>query len=231
MDVKGFSDEKIKEHYRSTYFYDGTRQARHGKAYERYWFTRRIREITRDLRPFSRGKVLEIGCGTGAITEGVASALPNLDITATDISPQLIKKCREYYPHSRVKYEVADAFKLNYRENSFDAVIAVEVIEHVLDHKAMIKEAARVLKPGGIIIIDTPYKFHPLWKLEWLRRILGTDKGGDYRKGGKHFEPVHFSFSASDLKKILPEELVYLRHKQIALGITLHLVARKSLSQ
>ena len=57
--------------------------------------------------------------------------------------------------HSAV---VADAFSLPFNENVFDYVIASEIIAHVVDPATFVKNLVQILKPGGTLIVTTPYK-------------------------------------------------------------------------
>ena len=96
--------------------------------------------------------VLECACGTGLLSTVIAEKCRHL--TATDFSKKMLRKaqknCREY---SNIKFETADITALKYPDNSFDKVVAGNVI-HLLDEplKAL-SELDRVCKPGGTLII------------------------------------------------------------------------------
>ncbi len=77
----------------------------------------------------------------------------SLDISVTN--PAIAKKL---YPNEKHFGITADSFHLPFNDNSFDCVIASEIIEHVFDPAAFIKELFRVVKKGGSLIITTPYK-------------------------------------------------------------------------
>ncbi len=96
--------------------------------------------------------VLECGCGTGMLTEVIASNC--LSLTATDFSLKMLEKASEKFSnYENIKFETANILKLDYKDNSFDKVLAANVI-HLLEnpHKAL-NELNRVCKPGGKIII------------------------------------------------------------------------------
>ncbi len=98
--------------------------------------------------------VLECACGTGMLTRHIAPAC--MHIVATDFSEKMLErarhKCRDY---SNASFEYADILHLDYPDESFDKVVAANVI-HLLDEplKAL-SELDRVCRKGGSIIIPT----------------------------------------------------------------------------
>ena len=102
----------------------------------------------------SDDEVLECACGTGMLTRHIAPACKH--IIATDFSVKMLEraryKCRDY---SNASFEYADILHLDYPDESFDKVVAANVI-HLLDEplKAL-SELDRVCRKGGLIIIPT----------------------------------------------------------------------------
>ncbi|MDO4866678.1 MAG: methyltransferase domain-containing protein [Clostridia bacterium] len=112
-----------------------------------------LREIVADLiRPGDR--VLECACGTGLLTGVIAPRCAHL--TATDFAPKMLarakKNCAAF---GNITFEPADITALGYPDDSFDVVVAGNVI-HLLDEpmKAL-RELDRVCGPGGHLIIPT----------------------------------------------------------------------------
>jgi len=98
--------------------------------------------------------VLECACGTGLLTEVIAPRCSRL--TATDFAPRMLARAMKNCAGlSNITFERADITKLDYPGDSFDAVVAGNVI-HLLDEplKAL-RELERVCKPGGLLIIPT----------------------------------------------------------------------------
>lgn len=98
--------------------------------------------------------VLECACGTGMISEKIATKCKRL--VATDYSEGMLKqtrkKCKKY---NNVEIRKADITKLDFPDNSFDVVVAANII-HLLDEPyKTVEELNRVCKIGGIIIIPT----------------------------------------------------------------------------
>lgn len=102
------------------------------------------------------GRVLEVGVGTGISLPFYAS---NLRIFGTDISEAMLQKAKKRVADLRLKnvegLAVMDAEKLEFPDDSFDVVMAQYVLTAVPDPEAALDEFARVLRPGGELIILT----------------------------------------------------------------------------
>ena len=99
-------------------------------------------------------KVLECACGTGAISKYIAPKSRHL--IATDFSDKMLKEAaKKLRKFTNVSVEKENITKLSYADESFDKVVAGNVI-HLLDKPyAVIEELMRVCKPGGKVIIPT----------------------------------------------------------------------------
>ena len=99
--------------------------------------------------------VLDLGCAGGFMAE----ALDDLGATVTGIDPA--KEAIEAAQiHARqggksIRYDVGIGEALPYDDAAFDAVVCVDVLEHVQDLGQVVREVARVLKPGGMFLFDT----------------------------------------------------------------------------
>jgi 2-polyprenyl-6-hydroxyphenyl methylase/3-demethylubiquinone-9 3-methyltransferase len=99
--------------------------------------------------------ILDLGCGNGAFTALLASK--GFEVTGCDMSKTGIIIAREQYPNiSWCEQNLQNPLPNEYQEK-FDAVISVEVIEHLLLPRQLIKNANFALKPNGLFIITTPY--------------------------------------------------------------------------
>ncbi len=96
--------------------------------------------------------VLEIGCGSGGATEFILKYFSPKKIIATDLDRRLIVLAKRNVKNKKVAFEKADATKLSYKNESFDAVFDYSVIHHIPapDWKECLNEIYRVLKPGGM---------------------------------------------------------------------------------
>jgi 2-polyprenyl-6-hydroxyphenyl methylase / 3-demethylubiquinone-9 3-methyltransferase len=121
--------------------------------------------------------ILDVGCGGGFLSNELARQ--GYRVTGVDLSPESVKVAEAHDVTRTVKYEVADAFHLPYPDESFDALTAMDFLEHIDNPDVVIKEFARVLKPQGIFFFHT-FNRNPLaWLvviklLEWF--IVNTPK-------------------------------------------------------
>jgi ubiquinone/menaquinone biosynthesis C-methylase UbiE len=117
---------------------------------------RRVREFVISKIPKNANSILDVGCGNGWVAKEFlpkGKQVYSLDISVTN--PSIVRKL---YPSEKHFSVAADSFHLPFNDNSFDCVIASEIIEHVFDPAAFVKELFRVVQSGGSLIITTPYK-------------------------------------------------------------------------
>lgn len=124
---------------------------------------KRIRAFRR-LRPFPGGSALDVGCGTGAYTVEVARDFERVD--AIDVEPNRIEELNSHLTGtdlaSKVRATTMSAERLDFPSMSFDAVLAIEVLEHVEGLDASVEEIRRVLKPGGLLYVSAPNRLFPI---------------------------------------------------------------------
>mgnify|MGYP001770238847 FL=1 len=130
--------------------------------------------------------ILFIGIGTGADLELINHS--EFNITAIDISLDMLEKARRKFNNSSIKFLEMDAQQMEFRNESFDCVVASLVLSVVPDANKCFQEMARVLKrEGNIIIFD---KFAPKNKrlslpmliLRPVIKVLGTDIGVNFEQ-------------------------------------------------
>jgi len=101
----------------------------------------------------ARDRVLEVGCGTGVVARDLASLVGRGGVvTAVDTSATLLARARALsrrVPGGRIAFRRADGHRLPFADGRFDAVLAITVILHVEDPLRVVKEMARVARPGG----------------------------------------------------------------------------------
>lgn len=106
--------------------------------------------------------ILDIGCGAGFLTNYLAKY--GHTVTGLDMSKSSLEIAQKYDETKKVKYIEGDAYKLPFPDNSVDVVTAMDFLEHVEDPEKVVKEASRVLKPGGLFFYHT-FSRNPL---SWL---------------------------------------------------------------
>jgi 2-polyprenyl-3-methyl-5-hydroxy-6-metoxy-1,4-benzoquinol methylase len=109
--------------------------------------------------------VLDVGC-----SQGIASILLAREghrVIGMDREREAIRAARERLDQEeaavreRVEFRVGEGRAVGFPDGSFDAVLLGEVLEHQLDPGKLLREARRVLRPGGRIVVTTPYGVHP----------------------------------------------------------------------
>ncbi len=120
-------------------------------------FKRLHSEIKALMKLKNNSLILDVGSGGGWLIEYVINKTKS-SIVSMDLSTKNITKLKTLYKTERYTGIVGDAMNIPLANNSFDYVVASEVIEHVPDPKEFINNLFAVLKPGGKLIISTPYK-------------------------------------------------------------------------
>ena len=138
------------------------------------------KKVFQETHLHNKQKILFVGVGTGADFEQINHA--DLDITAIDFSPNMLKKAKDKYKESTIQFLEMDAQNMSFENHSFDVVIASLLLSVVPDAEKCFQEMARVLKPEGMIILFD--KFTNEKRLSWPKRLLrplikffGTDIG------------------------------------------------------
>lgn len=107
-------------------------------------------------------RVLDLGCGAGR--HAFEAHKRGASVVAVDIDSAVLKDVRDMFSalieageaHAPALAIRASGFSLPFPDNTFSHVIVAETLEHVLDDRAMVAEAVRVLEPGGLIVVTVP---------------------------------------------------------------------------
>ncbi|KAA0930701.1 class I SAM-dependent methyltransferase, partial [Streptomyces apricus] len=132
------------------------------------------------LKPHMR--ILDIGCGPGTITADLAALVPQGHVTGVDRAPDVLDRARATAAGrglDNVDFAVADVHALEYPDDSFCVVHAHQVLQHVGDPVAALREMYRVTKPGGFVAVrDADYA-----AMTWFPQVAGMDDWLDlYRR-------------------------------------------------
>jgi len=117
---------------------------------------RRVSEFIFSKIVKESGKILDVGCGRAWVAQEMCPK--NYEVVSMDISLENTTEALKRYAFKNHSAVVADVFTLPFNENVFDYIIASEIIEHVVDPATFVKNLIWVLKPGGSLIVTTPYK-------------------------------------------------------------------------
>ncbi|OGJ57115.1 hypothetical protein A2635_01235 [Candidatus Peribacteria bacterium RIFCSPHIGHO2_01_FULL_51_9] len=135
--------------------YSEGRKVRRALKY-RLW--RRGDELIRGIRIYFRGEpkdLLDMGPAEGKMLSLIQDAFPHTRCSGLEYSQELIDVCDD----DRLKITQGDVMKPPFRDASFDIITASAVIEHVDSAADFVKICARLLKPGGLLLITTPDPF------------------------------------------------------------------------
>jgi SAM-dependent methyltransferase len=154
----------------------------------------------RELAPQFRGDYLDVGSGNGELIDRVLREFPGVKARACDYRGDLLAV-------EGVTVDVAnlDSDPLPYSDASFDLITCTEVIEHLEHYRAALREIARVLRPGGVLIVTTPNVLNLRSRLRYLLfgfynmfGPLGLEDDRHHSTHG-HINPVPYFYLAHAL--------------------------------
>lgn len=140
------------------------------------------------------GDLLDFGAGTGNLTKQLKSLNQFNSITAVDLFPCPMNL------DSEIEWAIADLNETtNFLEASFDVIVSAEVIEHLENPRAVVREWYRLLRPGGKIVFSTPNN-------ESWRALLSLLMRGHFVAFGDTSYPAHITaLLRKDIERILKE--------------------------
>ena len=109
------------------------------------------------LKPQMR--ILDVGCGPGTITAGLADRVPRGHVTGIDTAPDVLRQARELTnDRDNLDFATGDVYALDYPDGTFCVVHAHQVLQHLSNPVRALREMRRVTKPGGLVAIrDADY--------------------------------------------------------------------------
>ena len=115
-----------------------------------------------------KGKVLEVGTGTGRIATTLAKYAPGYEVIAVDLSKNMLcvamENAKMLGVENRVEFLLGDAKTLPFHDNTFDMVFSHNMMHHVPEPGFMLREMARVLKPDGSFVLRDLKRLSPFWR-------------------------------------------------------------------
>jgi ubiquinone/menaquinone biosynthesis C-methylase UbiE len=139
-------------------------------------------------------RLLDVGCGPGTITVGLAQRVAPAEVVAIDVAPAILEDARAIASErgvGNIRFEEANVYALPYEAAAFDVAYAHQVLQHLADPAAALEEVRRVLRPGGIVAVrDADYQTMIAWPRyeaidEWraLYTAVAARNGGDADAG------------------------------------------------
>lgn len=138
---------------------------------------RRAKRIIEEINPQKGEKILDLGCGTGYYLFLLSSLPVDLDLTGLDSDKKALDEAKESLTGKNIKFILGNSNNLPFKKNTFDKIIASEVLEHIEDDEKALKQIIQILKPGGLLVISTPSTNYPFFwdPINWLfQRLFKT---------------------------------------------------------
>lgn len=162
--------DNIHENVPANYYQKGIKD----NNFQHFWHTKRFIEVTRMIDDYKPQKMLDIGCHSGKFTYEISKKIPKTKMYGIDISKEAIEYAKKNY--KKISFKVARAEKLPFRNDAFDFITCLEVMEHIENPTLVLKEIKRVVKKSGQIIVLVPSE-SLLFKIIWFGWIhLGPGK-------------------------------------------------------
>ena len=155
------------------------------------------------------GSLLDVGCGPGTITSDLAGRVRPGRVVGVDRSSAVVEAAASAYPpadHPNLLFKVGDVYALEFDDESFDVVFAHQVLQHLTDPVAALREMGRVVRAGGLLAVrDADYGAFTWFPAdpvldEWLEvyhRV--TRENGAEADGGRHLPRLAREAGFSDL--------------------------------
>ncbi len=154
--------------------------------------------------------ILDIGCNTGYLLRKIRNVNTKCECWGIDIEPKIITLNIE-----NCQFRVADVTKMPFKDNFFDIIFALSILEHIKDLKSAIKEISRVLKPNGFVVISSPtessfYRFCRFLLFGVFEKNVKRNEPGFRGEIDFHFQnayEIEKKFQESGFTKILQKSL------------------------
>ncbi len=179
----------------------------------------------KQLPDLHRLQVLDLACGTGYGSDYLGGLARR--VLGVDLALSVVARSRMKYSNPRVSFFAMDGTALGIRSGSLDAIVSQDTIEHVPDDHGFVAELARVLRPGGVLILFTPHgkergrkpedPFHIReYMPEELEELLaphfrgirwfGRRQGGRLKAAEQHMDRVR-QWDPWSLRRLVPRRL------------------------
>lgn len=156
---------------------------------------------------FKGGKFLDIGVFNSPLIVELKRNFPNSEFVGLDHCGEVMEELQERYPE--VRYVTGNAMELPFPDKYFDYVVAGEIIEHLEKPEDFIKEAMRVVRPGGVFSLSTPKEEGTLQLLVSLEHLWSFDE-----QDIKNLLEPYGRVEISTMRISLTEQFVAICHKE-----------------
>lgn len=165
---------------------------------QRYWHRRRFEEVSKVIDKVN-GKVLDTGANDGTFSKVILDNTDASELIGIDVIKKTVDWANKHWKsNGKMKFKVADAHNLPFESNTFSAVFALEMLEHVFDPLKVLTEAKRVLKKGGYGVFLVPSD-SPLFRFVWYLWLNFYPRGGIWKD--THIQTYRENFLPKIIKK------------------------------
>lgn len=186
------SHDEFMQHWTTLY-----EKNNYGEGAAGYFLTKSHEWSEREFGPEVRfPRVLEVGAGTGVHIRSVRHQFD--EYVVTDLNPPMLDeltKSLDTARHGDVLVKVEDATRLTFPDHSFDRLIAAHVLEHLYKPHEVLREWARVLKPGGVLTLVLPCDPGVAWRLgrqlSARKKFTNAGVAYDYWMAREHVNPLN----------------------------------------
>ena len=148
-------------------------------------------------------RTLDAGCGSGTFTL-LAASLGNSALGVTDSEADCAKaKSRAAMLNSSAQFTILDLREIDkHNLEPFDQIILAECIEHIIKDQKLVADLASILKPGGRLLLTTPYLHHRPYFEEWRMQTPGIECSAGHVRFGYTHEEIRELFDEAGLETI-----------------------------
>ncbi|OOM80132.1 methyltransferase domain-containing protein [Clostridium sp. BL-8] len=144
-------------------------------------------------------KIIDIGCGPGNSSQVLAKRFPNAYILGVDNSANMVEAAKTDYPN--LDFKICDVNKdLSILDNDFDVVFSNACIQWIPNHNQLLKKMLGLLKPGGILAIQTPMNYN-----EPIHKIIGEVSESEKWKSEFSNPRIFYNLTQSEYFDLLSE--------------------------
>ncbi len=182
--------------------------AEEAEGYDRMDHTAANRNfIERLMELGAKGHLLDLGCGPAHMAITICTENPELRVTGLDLAHHMLRIAKANVDKSscadRIELIHGDAKDVGLEAGSFDAVYSNTILHHIPDPRPFLREAARLVKPGGVLLIRDLFRPESKARISELVQLHAGDSD-DYQRG-LFGDSLHAAFTSDELRAIADE--------------------------
>lgn len=160
--------------------------------------------VARLIELGGRGLMLDLGTGPAQIPVLLCGRLPEARLVAIDLARHMLRLAEEHVARSgfadRIELRHMDAKDLAFADDSFDVVYSNTILHHIPDPRPFLREARRVLRPGGVLLIRDLFRPATLERLDAL--VAQHAAGANPYQRRLFAESLHAAFTPEELREL-----------------------------